>query len=158
MHLLPNCTPRFCKTFDAFMWYKLTKICIFSISLFCSYICVIYMYVSSLLLSSENMYIRVIYIYICMFPACCFRQRTCVVQSLFNGVLNETWSRQTGLYRDLCYSFLECVYFGLFYPSFYIYMQTDTLHKCMCVCVCVCVWLKERERERERESQMIKLF
>ena len=28
-------------------------------------------------------------IYICMFPACCFHQRTCVVQGLLNGVLNE---------------------------------------------------------------------
>ena len=26
-----------------------------------------------------------------MFPACCFRQRTYMVQNLINGVLNETW-------------------------------------------------------------------
>ena len=33
-------------------------------------------------------YIRVIYE--CMFPACCFRQGTCVARDLLNGVLNET--------------------------------------------------------------------
>ena len=26
-----------------------------------------------------------------MLPACCFRQRTCVAQGLFNGVLNGTF-------------------------------------------------------------------
>ena len=31
-------------------------------------------------------------LYICMFPACCFRQRTFVAQGLLNGVLNETWT------------------------------------------------------------------
>ena len=29
-------------------------------------------------------------LYICMFPACCFRQRTNVARGLFNGVLNKT--------------------------------------------------------------------
>ncbi len=29
-------------------------------------------------------------LYICMFPACCFRQRTCVAQGRFNGIPNET--------------------------------------------------------------------
>ena len=29
-------------------------------------------------------------LYMCMFPACCFRQRTYVAQSLLNGVLSET--------------------------------------------------------------------
>ena len=28
-------------------------------------------------------------LYVCMFPACCFRQRTCVVQGFLNGELNE---------------------------------------------------------------------
>ena len=28
----------------------------------------------------------------CMFPACCFRQRTYVAQGLVNRVLNETWT------------------------------------------------------------------
>ena len=39
----------------------------------------------------ELIYFVLTYVlYICMFPACCFRQRTCVAQGLFNGVLNET--------------------------------------------------------------------
>ena len=33
-------------------------------------------------------------LYICLFPACCFSQRTCVAQCLFNGVLNKTWTTQ----------------------------------------------------------------
>ena len=68
----------------------------------------------------EFIYFVLTYIlYICMFPACCFRQRTYVAQSFFNGVLNETWTHlcfkykwplvsQTGLYRGRCSSFLEC--------------------------------------------------
>ena len=63
-----------------------------------------------------------------MFPACCFRQRTCVARGLFNGLLNETLTHsyfqykcplvgQTGLYRCRRSSFLECVYFGLLYLS-----------------------------------------
>ena len=80
-----------------------------------------------------------------MFPACCFRQRTCVAQGLLYGVLNETWTHscfqykwllscQTGSYRGCCPSFLECVYFGLLYPSLIFDMFIV-----VCVCVCVCV-------------------
>ena len=29
-------------------------------------------------------------LYICMLPACCFRQRTCLAHGLFNGVINKT--------------------------------------------------------------------
>ena len=86
-------------------------------------------------------YIRVIYI--CMFPTCCFRPRTCVAQGLFNELLNETWnhscfqykrllSGQTDLYRGRCSSFLECIYFSLLYQPLIFYMFID-----MCVCVCV---------------------
>ena len=86
------------------------------------------------------------YTYICMFLACCFRQRTCVAQGLFNGVFNETWTQscfqykwpllgQTGLYRGHCSSFLESVYFGLLYPP----LIFDMFIVCVCVCVCVCV-------------------
>ena len=84
-------------------------------------------------------------LYICMFPACCFHQKTCVAQGFFNGVLNEIWTHScfqykwplvghTGLYRGHCSSFLECVYFGLLYPSLIFDMFIV-----MCVCVCVCV-------------------
>ena len=31
-------------------------------------------------------------LYLCMFPTCCFCQRTYVAQGLVNGVLNETWT------------------------------------------------------------------
>ena len=40
----------------------------------------------------QNQIDKIIYIYVCMFPACCFRQRTDVAQGLVNGVLNETWT------------------------------------------------------------------
>ena len=98
----------------------------------------------------EFIYFVLTYVlYICMFPACCFRQRTYVARRPFNGVLNETWTHscfqykwplfgQAGLYRGRCSSFLKCVYFGLLYLSliFDVYI-------CMCVCVCarayVCV-------------------
>ena len=77
----------------------------------------------------EFIYLILTYVlYICMFPARCFRQKTYVAQGLFNGVLNETWTHsrfqykwplvgQAGLYWDRCSYFLECVYFGLLYPS-----------------------------------------
>ena len=82
-------------------------------------------------------------LYICMFPACCFHQRTYVAQGLVNGVLNETWTHscfqykwplvgQAGLYRGRCSSFPECVYFGLLNPSLIFDMF-------IVVCVCVCV-------------------
>ena len=81
------------------------------------------MYVSSLLLSLENM----------------------CGTGLFNKVLNETWthscfqykwflSGQTGLYKVLVSSFLECVYFGLLYPTLIFDMFIV-----VCVCVC-CRW------------------
>ena len=84
-------------------------------------------------------------LYMCVFPACCFRQTTCVAQGLFNGVLNETWTYscfqykwpllgQTGLYRDRCSSFLECVNFGLLYMSLIFDMF---------IVVCVCVFALE---------------
>ena len=34
-----------------------------------------------------------------MFPACCFRQRTCVAQGLLNGVLNETCTHSCFQYK-----------------------------------------------------------
>ena len=81
-----------------------------------------------------------------MLYICCFRQRTNVAQGLFNGVLNETWTHcfhyklplvgQAGLYRGRCSSFLECVYFGLLYPSL---IFDIIIVVCVCVCVCVCV-------------------
>ena len=80
-----------------------------------------------------------------MFPAYCFHQRTYVAQGLVNGVLNETWTHscfqykwplvgQAGLYKDLCSSFLECVYFGLLYQSL-IFDMFIVMHMCECVCV-----------------------
>ena len=35
-------------------------------------------------------YVYIGVIYMCMFPACCFRQRICVAQGPLNGVVNET--------------------------------------------------------------------
>ena len=29
-------------------------------------------------------------LYVCMFPASCFRQRTCTAQGIINWILNET--------------------------------------------------------------------
>ena len=41
--------------------------------------------------SFEFIYFVLTYVlYICMFPACGFRQRICVTQGLFNWVINET--------------------------------------------------------------------
>ena len=72
-------------------------------------------------------YLFIFFLHSCyMFPACCFRQRTCVAQGLLNGVFNETWTHscflykwfsfgQIYLYKGLCSFFLECVYFDLLY-------------------------------------------
>ena len=35
-------------------------------------------------------YLFISILHTCMFPACCFRQRTYITQGLVNGVLNET--------------------------------------------------------------------
>ena len=35
-------------------------------------------------------FIQTYMLYMCMSPACCFRQRTYMAQGLVNGVLNET--------------------------------------------------------------------
>ena len=81
------------------------------------FILFLHTYVSSLLLSSENIY----------------------EQGLDNGVLNETCSSSgfqlvMGLYRGHPLFFFECVYFSLLYPSliFDIFLS-------LCVCVCECV-------------------
>ena len=106
-------------------------------------------------------------LYICMFPARCFRQRTYVAQGLVNGVLHEAWIHscfqykwplvgQAGFYWSRCPSFLECVYFGLLHPSL-IFDMFIVVCVCVCVltlewfrvsitvfvCVCVSVYLKE---------------
>ena len=85
-------------------------------------------------------------LYICIFPACCFHQRTYVAQGLVNRVLNETWTHscfqfkwplvgQEGLYRGHSPSFLECVYFGLLFQSLIFDMF---------IVVCVCVYIGVR--------------
>ena len=84
-------------------------------------------------------------LYTCMFPVCCFLQRTYVAQGLVNGVLNEIWTHscfqfewplvgKVGLYRSYSPSFREWVYFGLLYLSLIFDMFIVV---CMCVCVCV---------------------
>ena len=40
--------------------------------------------------STERFVFFRIYLYMCMFPTCCFPQRTYIAQGLVNGVLNET--------------------------------------------------------------------
>ena len=64
-------------------------------------------------------------LYMCMFPACCFRQRTYVTQGIVNGALNKTSTHSfpqferfavssvVGLYKGYSPFFLQCVYFSL---------------------------------------------
>ena len=40
----------------------------------------------------EFIHLFILFLHTCMFPACCFRQRTYMPQSLVNGVLNVTWT------------------------------------------------------------------
>ena len=61
----------------------------------------------------------------CMFPACCFRQRTYMAQGLVYGatsmrleltlvsILNDLRLIRRVLYKDYSPFLLECVYFGL---------------------------------------------
>ena len=91
----------------------------------------------------EFIYFVLIYVlYLCMFPACCCRLRTCLAQGLFNWVLNETWthscfqykwllSGQTGLYRGHCSSFPESTI-----PVFDIWY----VYSCACEFVLVLEW------------------
>ena len=87
-------------------------------------------------------FIHFILTYVCMFPACCFHQRTCVAQGLVNGVLNKTWTHSClqfewflvgqagfilGLISLFPYSVFTLVCFTLF-DIWYIYN--------LCVCVC----------------------
>ena len=37
-----------------------------------------------------RIYLFILFLLICMFPACCFHQRTYMAQGIVNGVLNET--------------------------------------------------------------------
>ena len=41
-------------------------------------------------------------LYMCMFPACCFRQRKNMAQSLLNGIINETWTLSCSQFK--CFS------------------------------------------------------
>ena len=36
-----------------------------------------------------KIYLFILFLHMCMFPACCFHQRTYMAQGLVNGVLNE---------------------------------------------------------------------
>ena len=98
----------------------------------------------------ESIYFVLTYLlYMCMFPACCFRQRTYVAQGLVNGVLNESLNHSCSqfecfsvrlwvLYRGYSPLFLESVYFSLLYPSLIFDMF---LSLCVGGCGCVCVVL-----------------
>ena len=46
-------------------------------------------------------YLFILFLHMCIFPAWCFHQRTCMAQGLDNGVLNETWTH-------LCLQFEWC--------------------------------------------------
>ena len=64
-------------------------------------------------------------LYICMIPACCFRQRTCVAQGLLNGVLNETWTCSCFQYK-LFLSGWICFYKGFCSPFLeYVYLERE---------------------------------
>ena len=100
--------------------------------------------------------------------ACCFCQRTYMVQGLVNGVFNETWTRsfEVGMvfswfsvYINVTpfFSFLfsKCVYLSLFTSNcsliFHMFLSFYCQWLCVCVrvvldftysyflCVCVCV-------------------
>ena len=99
-----------------------------------------------LLFNLSISFLHTCYIYTCMFPACCFHERTCVAQGILNGVLNETWTHScfqykwilsgwTCFYKGFCAFFLECIYFGLLYPSLMFDMFIV-----VSVCVCVLKW------------------
>ena len=79
-------------------------------------------------------------LYMCMFPACCFRQRTYVAEGLGNGVLNDLnsllfalWIFFLSVLGSINYSpfFLVCVYFSILW-----YLS-------LCVCVYVCTRVGE---------------
>ena len=36
-----------------------------------------------------RIHLFILFLRTCMFPACCFRQRTCMSQGFVNGLLNE---------------------------------------------------------------------
>ena len=97
------------------------EIYIFLINLFCSYV-----------------------LYMCIFPDCCFCQRTYAAQGLVNGVHNETWTHSCSQFECFfpfgCGFYIEVIlYFSLsvftlvcFTPLWYL------ICFCRCVCVCVC--------------------
>ena len=84
--------------------------------------------------------------YRCMFPACCFLQRTYIAQGLVNGVLNEPWTLSfcslngfqwvIGFIWRSLFFFFECVYFSLLYSSFAVDIWYILFLFSCCVCVC----------------------
>ena len=63
----------------------------------------------------EFIYFVLTYVlFICMFPACCFRQRICMAQGLLNEVLNETWYIYIYIYchplssNEIWYIYINC--------------------------------------------------
>ena len=113
----------------------------------------IYIYILKLVGSRRDLYffefinfVLTYVLYICMFPACCFRQRTYVAQGLVNG--GTQWDLNSLLFADwMFFSWLgrvlyrgyspfysECIYFSLLYPSWIFDMFIV-----VCAYVCVCV-------------------
>ena len=90
-----------------------------------------------------NLFIVITYVlYMCMFPACCLRQKTYVTQDLVNRVLNETLTHTNIFYKYI----YMCVYFQLVafvrkhIGSSMRYELTQAYYIYMCVCVCMCVF------------------
>ena len=109
-------------------------------------------------------YLIILFLHTCMFPACCFRQRTYMAQGLVNGVFNsslkfEWFSVGYGFILRSLLPFSKSV-FTLVWITRHMPLIFDIFFRC--VCVCVCVWEREREREREREKEwfriLLKLF
>ena len=88
----------------------------------------------------------ILFLHTCMFPGCCFRQRTNMAEGLVNGVLNETWTHSclqfewfSVGYRFIQRSFnlfLECVYISLFYPSLIYFCRYECVF-----CALECFWI-----------------
>ena len=91
---------------------------------------------------SFRIYLFILFLHTCMFPAWCLHQRTCMTQGLVSGVFNETLTHECLQFEWFSVGyvffmkvallfFLECVSLSPLYPSF-----AFDIWYIVCVCVC----------------------
>ena len=79
-------------------------------------------------------YLFILFLHTCMFPAWCFRLRTCMAQSLVNEVFNDTWIHSFLLFEWFSLGYGIFMKLGPFFFLECVSLINFTPHLLLCVC------------------------